>query len=174
MINSKEQRRIQAQRGGSDILEATLYFDGGIRQGQMAYGWILLDKSLTDLQCGLSDSGIGDVIASGNRTCGIGTSNISEYRALIAGLQGAIKKKIDVIHIMGDSQLVVKQILGVFKAKKPELIKHRDFALRLLEKFDDYSIMWIPRTENKRADSLVNEVFDRRKSTQSHKKRRTR
>lgn len=134
-------------------MEATLYFDGGIRLGIMAYGWILLnpdDKT--------------DVIASGNRTCGTGTSNISEYRALIAGLRGSLKIGVDVVHIVGDSQLIVKQVTKVFKVNKPELKRHRDCVLELLEQFEDHTIMWVPRKENKRADALVNEVFERRKN----------
>jgi ribonuclease HI len=154
------------------MLEAILYFDGGIRQGIMGYGWLLLDKTLEDLKCGVSDK--GDVIASGNKTCGIGTSNIAEYRALIAGLYGSIKEGVDVIHIIGDSQLVVRQVTGSFKAKKAELIKHRDHVLKLLEQFEDYSIMWVPRKENKRADALVNEVFERRKGKCSKQKRKRR
>lgn len=153
-------------------MEATVFFDGGIRQGQMAYGWLLLDKTNDDLKCGFSDS--GEVIASGNRTCGQGSSNIAEYRALIAGLQGSLKAGVDVIHIVGDSQLIVRQVLGLYKAKKPELIKHRDFVLELLKQFEDFTIKWIPRQQNKRADALVNEVFDRRKakcSKKQHKRR---
>lgn len=116
----------------------------------MAYGWIL-------------DSVDGqEVIASGNRTCGVGSSNISEYRALIAGLQGSLKVGINIIHIIGDSQLIIKQVTGAFKVKKPELIKHRDRVLELLEQFEDYSIKWVPRQKNKRADALVNEVFERK------------
>lgn len=143
------------------MVEATLYFDGGIRKGIMAYGWLLLDKSLEDLRCGVSDR--GDVIASGNKTCGVGTSNLAEYRALIAGLHGSLKEGVDTIHIIGDSQLIVRQVTGSFKAKKLELIQHRDRVLELLEQFEDYSIMWVPRKENRRADALVNEVFERRK-----------
>jgi len=93
------------------IMEATLYFDGGIRQGIMAYGWLLTNRIPTSPH-------LDEIFASGNRTCGKGTSNIAEYRALIAGLHGSIKSGVDVIHIIGDSQLVVKQVTGVFKAKK--------------------------------------------------------
>lgn len=131
--------------------EATLYFDGGIRQGIMAYGWII---------CNSEDE--TEIIASGNRTCGTGTSNIAEYRALIAGLQGSLKAGIDIIHIVGDSQLIVRQVTKVFKVKKPELKRHRDRVLELLEQFENYTIKWIPRHENKQADALVNEVFERR------------
>ena len=132
-------------------MEATLYFDGGIRKGQMAYGWLLLDHLDED-----------KVTASGNRTCGTGTSNIAEYRALIAGIKGSLQRGITVIHIIGDSQLVIKQLTGAFKANKTELREHRDYVLKLLEKFESYTLKWVPRNQNKRADALVNAVFERR------------
>ena len=145
------------------LQEAILYFDGGIRQGLMAYGWILLDYNDQT-----------SILASGNRTCGLGSSNIAEYRALIAGLQGSIRHNIDIIHIMGDSQLIIKQVTGAFQAKKSELIQHRNCVLELLNQFKSYTIKWIPRQQNKRADALVNEVFQRRKnkcSTQKSKRK---
>lgn len=119
----------------------------------MAYGWLLLN---------VDDN--TKILASGNKTCGLGTSNISEYRALIAGLQGGMKAGVDIIHIVGDSQLIIKQVTGLFKVNKPELKKHRDYILGLLEHFHEYTIKWVPRRENKRADALVNAVFERRKT----------
>lgn len=141
------------------MLEATLYFDGGIRQGTMAYGWLLINEYHITSDGDLIDDG---VCASGNKTCGTGTSNIAEYRALIAGLQGSLKMGVDIVHIIGDSQLIIKQVTGVFKVKKPELIDHKNRVLELLEHFEDHTIKWVPRKENKLADTLVNEVFERR------------
>jgi len=142
-------------------MEATLYFDGGIRAGICAYGWLLVDTN--------NES---EVIASGNRTCGTGTSNIAEYRALIAGIQGSLKAGADILHIIGDSQLVVKQVTKVFKVNKPELKRHRDRVLEFLEQLEDYTIKWVPRKDNKRADALVNEVFERRNGKCSKQKRK--
>lgn len=142
-------------------MEAILYFDGGIRQGIMAYGYLLVD---------VNDE--TDVIASGHRTCGNGTSNIAEYRALIAGLQGSLKVGANIIHVIGDSQLIIRQVTGIFKVNKPELKRHRDRVLELLENFEDYTIKWVPRRENKRADALVNEVFERRKDKCPKSKRK--
>lgn len=134
-------------------MEGILYFDGGIRQGICAYGWLLVDSEDKT-----------KVIASGHRTCGTGTSNIAEYRALIAGLQGSLKAGADILHIIGDSQLIIKQVTKVFKVNKSELKSHRDCVLELLEQLEDYTIMWVPRRDNKRADGLVNQVFERRKT----------
>jgi len=143
------------------LMETTMYFDGGIREGIMAYGWLLLESE-----------DLSQVIASGLRTCGEGTSNVAEYRALIAGLQGSIRAGATNIHIIGDSQLIIKQVTKVFKVNKPVLLRHRDRVLELLERFDEYTIKWVPRRENKRADALVNEVFERRNGKCSKKKRK--
>jgi len=131
--------------------EVVLYFDGGIRQGKMALGYLAVDPEDEE-----------KVFFQGSRMCGEGTSNISEYKALISGLRHCIRNKVRVVHIVGDSQLVIKQVMQVFKVNKPELREHRNQILGLLSQFDDYSIKWVPRAENKRADALVNKVFKRR------------
>jgi len=115
-------------------------------------------------------------IFSGGRLCGKnGTSNISEYRALIAGLERSLQYGIESIHVIGDSQLVVKQVTGSFKVNKTELKKHRDRVLELLEQFEYYTIKWVPRRNNQRADALVNEAFERRnkKCSRQQSKRRS-
>lgn len=141
-------------------MEATLYFDGGIRKGQMAYGYLLVEEEDQS-----------EVLKSGNRTCGMGTSNIAEYRAIIAGIKGSLQYGVTILHIIGDSQLVIKQLTGAFKANKTELRSHRDYVLKLLEEFESYTLKWVPRNQNKRADALVNEVFERR-ATKCEKKTR--
>lgn len=128
-----------------------MYFDGGIREEIMAYGYVAFDSE-TNIE-----------LFTGSRTCGYnGSSNISEYRALIAGLQGCLKRNVKEIQIIGDSQLIVKQVTGVFRVNKTTLKEHRDFVLKLLSKFDKWTIEWVPRRKNKRADELVNQVFERK------------
>lgn len=128
--------------------EAKLFVDGGIRKGIMALGFVVY--SMQD-----------EELFSGKKTCGRrGTSNISEYRALIAGLQSCLDNKVETIHIYSDSLIMVKQITEAMKVNNPILIKHKNKCLELLNKFKDFTIKWIPRNENKRADKLVNEVFD--------------
>lgn len=117
----------------------------------MAYGFVALD-------CNSKEE-----LFYGHKTCGKnGTSNLSEYRGLIAGIKGCLKRGVRIVHIIGDSQLIIKQVSGVYKVNKPVLREHRDYILKLLEQFDNYSIKWVPRKENKKADALVNQVFDRR------------
>lgn len=128
--------------------EAKLFVDGGIRKGLMALGFVVY--SMQDKE-----------LFGGKKTCGRrGTSNIAEYRALIAGIQSCLENKINIVHIYSDSLIMVKQITEAMKVVNPILIKHKDVVINLLEKFENYSIKWIPREENKEADKLVNEVFN--------------
>ena len=129
----------------------------------MAYGYIVVDE--LDQR---------EVLKSGNRTCGMGTSNIAEYRALIAGIKGSLQCGVTILHIIGDSQLVIKQLTGAFKANKTELREHRDYVLELLKKFEFYTLKWVPRNQNKRADALVNAVFERRAEKCEKKSRKQR
>lgn len=133
-------------------MEVTLFFDGGIRKGTMAFGFVAYSM----------DSYGGELFV-GNGFCGKnGTSNISEYRALIAGLERCIKERVKVVHIIGDSQLIIQQVLGSMKTNKHELKEHKNYVLKILHKFDEWTMKWVPRDNNKRADALVNEVFEKR------------
>lgn len=128
--------------------EVLLTFDGGIREGLTAAAYIAV--SLNDEQ---------NILFSGARIVGKGTSNTAEYQALIDGLRACLEHDVKVVHIVGDSQLIIKQITGVFKTQKPTLIKHKNIVSKLLKKFDEYTIKWVPREQNHEADRLVNEVF---------------
>lgn len=146
--------------------EAIITFDGGIREGVTAAAYIAVSPS--DEQ---------DILFSGARVVGPGTSNTAEYQALIDGLRACLERNVKVVHIIGDSQLIVKQITGVFKTQKPMLIKHKNIVSKLLKKFDEYTIKWVPREQNYRADKLVNEVFRRvfpKKPNQKRERKRLR
>jgi len=129
--------------------EVILRTDGGIREFKMACAWIAFNPE-----------DVKEIVFQGSKKCGKkGTSNIAEYRGLIAGLTHALKEKIEIIHITVDSQLIVKQITKAAKTNNEELIKHRDKVLELLEQFKEFSIKWESRENNKLADELVNRVF---------------
>lgn len=128
--------------------EVVLRTDGGIRELRMACAYVIL--SLDEKQ----------ILFSDYKRCGDkGTSNIAEYRGVILGLSRCLKEKIETIHIILDSQLIVKQISGNAKTNNKELIKHRDKILELLEQFKEWTIKWEPRNHNKLADELVSKAF---------------
>jgi ribonuclease HI len=86
---------------------------------------------------------------------GIATNNIAEYKALLQGLYEARRQSVTNIEIFTDSELLAKQINGVYKVKSPNLQSlHREVGL-LLKKFKRYIINHIPREQNTEADRLA-------------------
>ncbi|MDI6640935.1 MAG: ribonuclease HI family protein [Elusimicrobiota bacterium] len=72
----------------------------------------------------------------------------AEYQGLICALK-AFKKTDNIqLEIFGDSELVIKQIQGVWECKKPHLRILRSELRNLLNKFSSYQIKWLPREEN--------------------------
>lgn len=89
------------------------------------------------------------------------TNNVAEYTALIKALEWlqAQPEKNQPVKILSDSQLVVNQLNGKFKIKAPRIIPLYRRAIALKEAFDDIRISWVPREENKEADSLTNRAY---------------
>lgn len=134
--------------------EVLLRCDGGIRNGKMALGYLAFNPQNEK-----------EIIFQGAKKCGSnGTSNVAEYRALIEGLTRCVKEGVKIVHVILDSQLVIKQVTGHFKVTNPELKTHCDKVLELLEQFEDHSMKWEPRSHNKLADRLVNNIFEGKKN----------
>jgi ribonuclease HI len=102
----------------------------------------------------------GKVVGTAKRFLGHCTNNIAEYRALILGLETVLERGAATISIYLDSELLVRQIQGIYRVKNPDLkplmIEIRD----LLDRFDAWKIKHVPRSENALADGLANEAID--------------
>ena len=85
----------------------------------------------------------------GNRT-----NNEAEYFALIQGLNHAFEKEIKSITIYSDSQLIVNQINGKYEVKNKRMILCYQKAMKILSKFNNWTLIHIPREKNKEADFL--------------------
>jgi len=84
------------------------------------------------------------------------TNNVSEYEALILGLEVERKMKITKITTYGDSELVVQQVKSVYQTKHPIMRSYKNQAWDLIENlFDAFNIVAIPREENHRANALA-------------------
>ncbi|XP_050222440.1 uncharacterized protein LOC126672528 [Mercurialis annua] len=87
------------------------------------------------------------------------SNNAAEYEALLAGLRLANIVKAEQVLIKSDSQLVVKQILGTFEAKDPEIRRYMDRAKYFLDRISDRGGKWefeqVPRSQNEEADLLA-------------------
>ena len=102
----------------------------------------------------------GDLLEEAAEQIGPATNNVAEYRAVLRGLELARKLGATEVEIVGDSELVARQLSGVYKVKHPSMKPLHERALALLGGFSRWSIRTVPRAENARADELVNEALD--------------
>ncbi|WP_149361349.1 bifunctional RNase H/acid phosphatase [Lolliginicoccus suaedae] len=107
------------------------------------------------------DSATGDVLAERDEYIGTATNNVAEYRGLIAGLEAAAECGARIVEARLDSKLLVEQMSGRWKVKHPDMIPLARQARDLAVRFESVSYTWIPRAENKHADSLANRAMDR-------------
>jgi ribonuclease HI len=126
-----------------------LNVDGASRgnPGQAAIGVTLKDEKL-------------QLLASISEKIGQTTNNQAEYKALIAGLKKAISLGAKQVEVRSDSELIVRQILGIYKVKKEELKPLHDEARKLAGALSSFAIKSIPREENREADKLANLALD--------------
>lgn len=87
---------------------------------------------------------------------GIATNNVAEYRALILGLDYALKKGFKHIRVQGDSNLVVMQVQGLWKTKNANMAGLCKVAKELKEKFVSFQIRHVERGFNAAADEQAN------------------
>ena len=105
-------------------------------------------------------SGIGAVVTVEGRTheisrfIGITTNNVAEYSALIAALEKALYLGASEAEVFLDSELLVRQINGVYKVRHENLKPLFDKCVRLLGRFSRFTVRHIPREQNRRADAL--------------------
>jgi ribonuclease HI/probable phosphoglycerate mutase len=126
-----------------------LYTDGACR-GNPGYGGagaVLMDEA-------------GNTVATVREFLGLCTNNIAEYRALILGLEEALKRRCRKLHIFLDSELLVKQINGMYRVKSNHLKVLMVDIKRLLSSLEAYTVEHLDRSQNHIADRLANEAID--------------
>lgn len=123
--------------------------DGGARgnPGPAGIGVVIRDSSNT-------------VISEHKRYIGEATNNIAEYKALILALEEAHKLGAEVLEIRMDSELIVRQMQGIYKIKEPTLQKLAGEVKNSKGKFQNVTFTHVRRELNKEADKLVNEAID--------------
>jgi 6-pyruvoyltetrahydropterin/6-carboxytetrahydropterin synthase len=99
-------------------------------------------------------------ICRGGAYIGVATNNVAEYRALVWGLRNALELRVRRIDVRADSELLVKQLLGVYRVKNAGIKPLFAEARRLLEAFVSYDIKHVLREYNSAADALANEAMD--------------
>ena len=126
----------------------SLYTDGGSRNnpGEAAIGIVLKDKD--------------KILRKLGKPIGIATNNEAEYTALIEGLKISLNEGAKEVECFVDSELVAKQLKGLYKIKEPRLQTLCIKVKELEKKFNEVTYTHIPRKENSIADSLVNKALD--------------
>jgi ribonuclease HI len=88
------------------------------------------------------------------------TNNVAEYRALLLGLKRARELGADEVEVIGDSELIAKQVRGEYKVKNADMRELHAQAMALLRGFARWQIRTVPRAQNADADALVNAALD--------------
>ncbi len=126
------------------------YTDGGARgnPGPAGYGVVLQDEA-------------GRKVAELSEYLGHQTNNFAEYQGLIAALEYALEYRYKALKVISDSELLVRQIKGIYKVKNPTLRDLHARAKQLIAQLDWFSIGHALRDHNRDADRLANEAMDR-------------
>jgi ribonuclease HI len=103
----------------------------------------------------------GEVIDEHAQPIGTATNNVAEYRALLLGLERARELGATEVEVVGDSELIAKQVQGVYKVKHEAMRPLHRQAMAALGGFERWSIRTVPREQNAHADALVNAALDR-------------
>lgn len=124
--------------------------DGGARgnPGPAGYGVVIQDES-------------GRKVAALSDYLGHQTNNFAEYQGLIAALEYALQHGPKALKVISDSELLVRQIKGIYKVKNPTLQDLHGRAKELIAQLDWFSIGHAMREHNREADQLANEAMDK-------------
>jgi ribonuclease HI len=102
----------------------------------------------------------GEVLEELGERIGEATNNVAEYRALLRGIELAGAHGATELELIGDSELVVRQVEGRYKVKNAGIKELYEKAKEALAGFDSWSIRHVRRESNGDADRLVNEALD--------------
>jgi ribonuclease HI len=134
----------------AEVAAHTAHVDGGARgnPGPAGYGVAIEDAA-------------GRPVAELSGYLGHHTNNYAEYQGLLAALRYAAEKQITALKVISDSELMVRQMKGIYKVRHPELRKLYDQAQQLVRRLEHFEIRHALREHNKAADRLANEAMDR-------------
>jgi len=102
----------------------------------------------------------GEVLDEASELLGTATNNVAEYRGLLLGLARARALGATEVEVIGDSELIARQVTGAYKVKHAAMVPLHRAAVEALRGFERWSIRTVPRAQNARADALVNAALD--------------
>jgi ribonuclease HI len=126
------------------------HIDGGARgnPGPAGYGVVLQDQD-------------GRRLAGLSEYLGHRTNNYAEYRGLLAALNYSLAHGPRALKVISDSELMVRQIKGVYKVRNAALLELYLQAQQLIRQLDWFDIGHVLRESNREADRLANQAMDR-------------
>jgi ribonuclease HI len=126
------------------------FSDGGARgnPGPSGYGVIIQDEA-------------GRKVATLSEYLGHQTNNFAEYQGLIAALEYAVANGYKALKVISDSELLVRQIKGIYKVKNAALQDLHGRAKELIAQLQWFSIGHVLRGHNEEADRLANAAMDK-------------
>lgn len=128
-----------------------IYCDGASKgnPGPASIGvWATLD----------GDGNSGEPVFEISESLGRATNNFAEWTSLLYGLRKAVELGIQEVEVFMDSELVVFQVTGIYKVKKPEFRPLLDEVKTLTKKFAHFKISHVRRELNRKADALANQA----------------
>jgi len=136
-------------------LHIIAYTDGGARgnPGSAGAGAVLYDEHGKE------------ELATVSEYLGHATNNVAEYTAVLMALQRAKELGASAVHVRLDSELVQRQMTGVYRVKQPHLQTLYLQIQHMMQQFDRVTFEHVRREKNKRADELANEAMDRGQKT---------
>lgn len=102
----------------------------------------------------------GEILDEASELLGSATNNVAEYRALLLGLARARALGAAEVDVVNDSELIAKQVQGLYKVKHAAMRPLYLEAMAALRSFERWSIRSVPRADNAHADALVNAALD--------------
>jgi ribonuclease HI len=102
----------------------------------------------------------GQVLDEAEELLGVATNNVAEYRGLLLGLERAATLGATEVEVINDSELIAKQVNGIYKVRHADMKPLHAQALRSLARFERWSVRSVPRAQNAAADALVNRALD--------------
>lgn len=132
---------------GSEVLE--IFTDGASRgnPGPAAVGMVFRQKD-------------GPLLAEYCEGIGKATNNVAEYKAVVAALEHASRWGVKRVHLYLDSELILRQLHGVYRVKSPDLRPLYQQAHFLSKDFREFKVKHVKRAFNAHADALANKALD--------------
>jgi ribonuclease HI len=108
----------------------------------------------------LRDADGGTVLSEIAEPLGHATNNVAEWTAVQLALEEARRLGATHVDLRMDSELVARQITGIYRVKHPDLKPFHAAVMELLHSFEGYTVGHVPRALNKDADRLSNVAID--------------